>query len=87
MDEKGTLTIRVDNKKKKVAGKIMNDLGLNLSTAVNMLLSQIIEEKGLPFTPKLSENNHLVEALTDIEKGRVSKYNNVDEMLADILDE
>lgn len=41
--------IRIDEKTKKEAVKLLDGLGLNLSDAVNMFLRQVILRKGIPF--------------------------------------
>ena len=46
-----TLNVRVDEKIKTRAMKILSDRGLNLSTGINAFLHKVIEEKGLPFIP------------------------------------
>ena len=45
----------------------MNDLGLNISTTINMFLTQIVKRNGLPFevvNPK--PNKEMLEALSEI---------------------
>lgn len=46
-----TLNVRVDEKIKTQAMRILSARGLNLSTGINVFLRQVIEEKGLPFIP------------------------------------
>lgn len=60
-----TLSVRVDSKVKKAAGKVFADLGLDLSTGVKIFLQQVITEKGLPFTP--SKNPAVLRAKWDRE--------------------
>lgn len=43
------ITVNVDKKTKDEAAKIFNDLGLNMSTAVNIFLKACIKEQGIPF--------------------------------------
>jgi DNA-damage-inducible protein J len=43
------ITVNVDKKTKDEANKIFNDLGLNMSTAVNIFLKACIKENGIPF--------------------------------------
>ncbi|HHW94745.1 MAG TPA: type II toxin-antitoxin system RelB/DinJ family antitoxin [Mogibacterium sp.] len=50
-----TLTTRVNSDDKAEATAILNAAGTNLSTAVNMLLKQIIIQKGLPFNVTLKQ--------------------------------
>ncbi len=44
-----TIQIRTSEKTKKTAQQILQKLGLDLSTAINIYLVQIIEKKGIPF--------------------------------------
>lgn len=45
------VTVRVDKDIKKQAEVLFNDLGLNLSSAINMFLHQAIADQGIPFKP------------------------------------
>jgi DNA-damage-inducible protein J len=49
-----TINIRIDKKIKKEAAYTLSELGLDMSTAVKMFLSQVVAEQGIPFTPKRS---------------------------------
>jgi addiction module RelB/DinJ family antitoxin len=44
-----TIEIPVDEKKKVEFEEIMNDIGLDLDTAVRMILSACIRFRGIPF--------------------------------------
>ena len=50
-----TIQVRTNEKTKKKAQKVLKSLGLDLSTAVNLYLVQIIVEEGIPF-PIRTEN-------------------------------
>ena len=41
------LNVRVDENLKKTADTLLNELGLNMSTAINIYLKQIVREKVL----------------------------------------
>jgi len=43
------ITVNVDKETKEKANKIFNDLGLNMSTAINIYLKACIKENGIPF--------------------------------------
>ena len=43
------INVNVDAKVKEEATAILKDLGLNMSTAVNMFLVQVIKKDGIPF--------------------------------------
>ena len=63
------INVRVDEETKKEVEDILDVLGINMSTAVDLFLSQIILNKGLPFKVKLPSKDitvkeqELVEAL------------------------
>ncbi|MEI3219010.1 MAG: type II toxin-antitoxin system RelB/DinJ family antitoxin [Lachnoclostridium sp.] len=44
-----TTSIRIDAETKKAATELLNDLGLDLSSAVNVFLKQVVLQGGLPF--------------------------------------
>ncbi len=43
-----TTTMRIDPKLKEQANEVFDDLGLNMSTAVNMFLKAVVREQGMP---------------------------------------
>ena len=51
-----TLQIRIDEDLKRTAEKIFEEIGLDLSTAIRMFLRKSCVEKGLPFDPKIDED-------------------------------
>ncbi len=62
-----TIQVRTEDKTKKAAQLILSKLGLDLSTAINIYLVQIIEKKGIPFDV-LTENG-----LTPAEEDEILK--------------
>ncbi len=84
------ISVQVDTHDKEVANSILKNLGLNMSTFVNMAIKQLIYRDGLPFearNPKPSRE--LLEALQegeDILSGKVKakSYHNMYEMLEDL---
>lgn len=87
-----TIHIRTNEKTKKSAQQILGKLGLDLSTAINMYLMQIIIKKGIPF--EILTENGMTEAeeeaiLKEIEwaKKHGKKYTSTKEMFKDILAE
>ena len=89
------INVQVDAKDKEQATNILKDLGLNMSTFINMAIKQVIKNDGLPFevsNPKPSKE--LLEALEEGEKiiqevreGKRQGYNNVNEMMRAILND
>jgi DNA-damage-inducible protein J len=62
-----TIQVRSPAKNKKAAQKILQDLGLDLSTAINLYLVQIIQHGGIPF-PVTTENGMTPEQENEILK-------------------
>ena len=62
------LNIRTDTEIKNAAEKIFEELGLNMSSAVNIFLRQTIRENGIPFVLTLNTPN--AETAEAIEEGR-----------------
>lgn len=87
------INVQVNAKDKELATNILKNLGLNMSTAINMFIKQIIKKDGIPFevtNPKPSKE--LLEAIKegeDILSGKIPSkgYHNVNEMIEDILNE
>ena len=79
------LNIRTDSEVKIAAEKIFDELGLTMSSAVNIFLRQTIRENGIPFALKLDVPNE--ETAAAIEEGRriahdksVKGYTSIDEL-------
>lgn len=62
------LNIRIDEDVKKQSDEIFNELGLNMTTAINIFLRTTIREHGIPFGLKLDIPNATTKAA--IEEGR-----------------
>ena len=87
MSNQTNLNIRTDADIKASAEKIFEQLGLNMSTAVNIFLRQAIRQGGLPFEVKLDVPNEVTAAAIregrDIIKDRNARgYKNMDDLRA-----
>lgn len=82
-----TLSIRIEEKTKRDASKALAHLGLNLSSAVNMFLSQVVIEQGIPFkpsrAPKQIREEWDKEVAWALKYGK--SYKNAEEMHRDIF--
>lgn len=85
--ETTNLNIRTDREVKIAAERIFEELGLNMTTAVNIFLRQTIRENGIPFELKLDVPNAVTVAA--IAEGRalardtsVKGYSNMDDLRA-----
>lgn len=65
--EMTNLNIRTEKAIKEQAEAIFNELGLNMTTAINMFLRSTIRERGIPFDLKLEVFNETT--LKAIEEG------------------
>jgi len=59
------INIRVDSEVKQKAEAIFNELGLNMSTAMNMFLRHSIRYGGIPFDLRLDLPNEETQAAID----------------------
>lgn len=84
------ISVQVDKKDKEIATGILTNLGLNMSTYVNMAIKQLINKDGVPFdvvNPRPSKE--LLEALQegeDILNGKIKAkgYTNMYDLLKDL---
>ena len=61
------ISIRVPDEIKKQASEVFSDLGLDMSTAINMFLRQSIKSNGLPFRRQLEEGKVVVKTMEELE--------------------
>lgn len=84
-----TMTIRVNSDIKKRAQELFSDLGMDMSTAVNMFLRKSVRESGIPFEVSVeSRPNAKTRAAmrrAQAGEGTVGPFNSVDEAM-DYLD-
>lgn len=79
------LNIRIDKNIKEKSEQIFGELGLNMTTAINLFLRAAIREQGIPFELKLDVPNEMTAAA--IEEGRKmmndpssSRYSSMDDL-------
>ena len=91
----GVINVHVDPQDKIDATNILKELGLNMTTLINMTLKQVIKRKAVPFDVSLPTiSNELEDSLREsvlIEKeyneGKRTGYSNANEMLRSIIDD
>lgn len=67
---KTSMSIRLDSEVKEQAQQVFSNLGMDMTTAINIFLRQAIQYQGLPFDVRLDENRKLLEVLTDLDQNR-----------------
>ena len=85
------INVNVDSKIKDEATTILKGLGLNMSTFINMALTQVVKRDGVPFevvNPK--PNKELLDALSEVEEmihnpKKYPRYDNWDDLKKALL--
>lgn len=79
------IQLRIDSKTKKKAQKILEDMGLDISTAVKMMLRQVVITGNMPLELRdangftLKKSLELKEAILESENSE--EYENSDELI------
>ena len=93
MSTTSVINVNVDATYKKKATLILSDLGLNMTTAINMHLAQIVIKNGIPFTiDNPNPSPELIEALNEIpdminNNDKYKRYNNWNDLKESLLDD
>ena len=84
------LQVRLDDDVRRSFEKICGELGLSMSSAVNLFANAVIRERGIPFDLKLpapfySESNvgWIKKGIAQHERGEGVFYDDVDQIVAD----
>jgi addiction module antitoxin, relB/dinJ family len=80
------MSIRLDSEVKEQAQQVFNNLGMDMTTAINIFLRQAIQYQGLPFDVRLDENRKLLEVLTDLDQNRnmSQSFESVSDLMEDL---
>ena len=89
------ISVQVNKKDKELATVILNNLGLNMSTYINMAIKQLINKDGVPFevvNPKpskdlldaLNEGNQIIK---DLETGKRKGYTNMNDLISSLKED
>ncbi|MBQ3693129.1 MAG: type II toxin-antitoxin system RelB/DinJ family antitoxin [Clostridia bacterium] len=82
------INVRVDSDKKAKAQELFSSLGMDMSTAINLFLSQSLEFNGIPFVIR-KYNEETEAAFAEIEEMKkhpeqYKGYTNIDELFEDL---
>ncbi len=82
-----TLNVRIDEKLKKQAHKTLQGLGFDMSGAIKVFLTQVVQDQALPFRPM--KDSKEIRAQWDREAARAIKsgkgFSSAKDLLVDIL--
>ncbi|RSJ66039.1 bifunctional antitoxin/transcriptional repressor RelB [Streptococcus oralis] len=83
---KTSMSIRLDSEVKEQAQQVFNNLGMDMTTAINIFLRQAIQYQGLPFDVRLDENRKLLEILRDLNQNRnmSQSFESVSDLMEDL---
>ncbi|WP_432623448.1 type II toxin-antitoxin system RelB/DinJ family antitoxin [Bifidobacterium sp.] len=85
MSDTATISFRTDPTIKREAKELYADMGMDLSTAINIFLRQSIRENGMPF--KITRENPInVEARRQAENHDGESFTSTDALMKDLLD-
>ena len=84
------MSIRMDTELKKQADAMLSDMGLNMTTAMNMFLRQVVRQGRIPFEIATDiPNSETLAAMKegdDMINGKIpaKKYTSTDELFKDL---
>ena len=83
---KTSMSIRLDSEVKEQAQQVFSNLGMDMTTAINIFLRQAIQYQGLPFDVRLDESRKLLQVLTDLDQNRnmSQSFESVSDLLEDL---
>lgn len=81
-----TIHARIEPKLKKDAEKILKEVGLSMSDAINMFLRQVSMQKGIPFDVRIP-NKETQKAMREADLGiGLKRFSSVEELFKDLND-
>ncbi len=82
-----TITVRVDSNTKEKANRVFKEVGLDMSTAVNIFLKQVIRSNGIPFQISADiPNKATIDAFKEIDAGGGKVFDSIDALMEDLND-
>lgn len=95
MAEQTFIQVRVDDKLKQEATDILEDMGMDMPTAIRMFLKKIVIERGLPFDTKLPTCEYIpakpsliipmkeyLDTICQVPEGRITRNEEIEAFLA-----
>ena len=76
---------RIETELKKEVTAILSDMGLSVSDAIRLLFVRVAADKAMPFDLR-APNAETQAAMRDIQDGRVTRFESVADLMADLND-
>ena len=89
MKKQDTIQIRIDSKTKEAARKTLDELGIDMSSAVKLFLTNVVHYKGIPLD-LLTENGftltqeRVLILETELAKNSTKRFATVDALMKDL---
>jgi DNA-damage-inducible protein J len=77
---------RIETGLKKEATAVLAAMGLSVSDAIRLMLVRVVSDKALPFDVRIP-NAETQAAMRDIKDGKVTRFDSVDALMADLNDD
>ena len=90
MNTQDTIQIRIDAKTKTAARKILDELGIDMSSAVKLFLTNVVNRNGIPLDLRtengftLAQEEALI-AETELAKKSAKRFATVDALMSDLV--
>lgn len=85
------ISLRIDDDVKRDAEQVLNDIGLSMSTAINVFLRKVAREHRIPFELSADiPNAETIEAIQEVKRMKSNPnlgkmYTDVDQMMKELL--
>ncbi len=83
MSKAATINMRIESSLKYHAEDIFHKIGLSTAEAIRIFYTQVCLKNGLPFEVKLP-NQDTLEAIQELESGKGSRYNSMNDVWREI---
>jgi DNA-damage-inducible protein J len=77
---------RIETGLKKEATAVLAAMGLSVSDAIRLMLVRVVSDKALPFDVRIP-NAETQSAMRDIQDGKVTRFDSVEALMADLNDD
>ena len=85
------LNVKISKSEKEKFENFCKNLGISMTTAINLFVKKVIKENRIPFTVKSEiPNKETIEAIKEVQRMKKTKklgkvYSDPDEMIKDLL--
>lgn len=87
--EQSNISIRINKSLKDKFDNICEELGLTMSTALNIFIKTVVREEGIPLRMSLHvPNKETIKAIEEAEKGKIiGPFDTTEELMESLLED